>query len=336
MITRILPFLWLFHGIIANAALVAPIQPSSRLPTTSEPGDQSFLAILAIHRKGDHPKPTPFTIDTGATLPLYPCSKPTLANTSFTLSTTTGPPVVLRKIQVACAPVRIAGLGPAESALHAQLARAAGLPLTFSYCLPSAGYGALFFGATSYRFGASGRGFKILKLGLSRLRASSGFYSARVASIELGGVRIALDRDALFGTHRRYTALPDASYRALRDRLVAQSNVSRANARFGALDLCYRIDSAAAMESLPTIRLAFAGGFVWEIGAANYLVPTREPGLFCVGIVNGGEDSTPAIGTFQQQDHVLEFNLAKKTLGISKSLVGMGGNCADLLTPMVN
>lgn len=69
---------------------------------------------------------------------------------------------------------------------------------------------------------------------------------------------------------------------------------------------------------------------VWRMSGENLMVEA-QPGVRCLGFVDGGEKprAAIAIGARQLQEHLVVFDLATSEFGFSSSLPSHGTRCAN-------
>ncbi|XP_004236054.1 probable aspartic proteinase GIP2 [Solanum lycopersicum] len=127
------------------------------------------------------------------------------------------------------------------------------------------------------------------------------------------------------------TSIYDVVTKAFIDEL---SNATRV-AAVAPFEICFSSKSVGSTRvgpAVPTIDLVLQTTRVyWRIFGANSMVKVSQD-VICLGFVNGGIKRTASIviGGYQLEDNLLQFDLARSTLGFSSSLLLHQTACANL------
>jgi hypothetical protein len=233
-------------------------------------------------------------------------------------------------------------------ALPAQLSAAAGFGRKFAMCLPGGNApGALFFGDGPLVFlPPPGRDLSLQLIHTPLIKNSvytDDFYIG-VQRIEIDGIPVAIDAKKLrIGTGGRggtklstvvpYTQLATPIYNSLVGVFTAQRNLSRV-ASVAPFDACFDssgVGSTRVGPAVPEIDLVLqSNATIWRIFGSNSMVAVSDK-VLCLGFVDAGEDPVTSIviGTYQMQDNLLQFDLAKSTLGFSSTLFFVQTTCSN-------
>ena len=214
-----------------------------------------------------------------------------------------------------------------------------GLPPTFAFCFPNvnvvkSGNGSLFFGArspSSYPF----------KLPLLRIPMTiTNQYSLRLTGVEMikgtnnapakkklsltsnGGLSVTVS------SSQAYISFPSNVYNYIYNEII--NSLSQRGIPEYKFDLipypssgCYNLTQADILAS-PKIKLIFSSKYAVVLDGSNYFILTG--GLIsCLRIY---EQDSAILGTTAQQGRLVEFDLEKKTLGISEPLSKFNMSCA--------
>ncbi|KAK9055783.1 hypothetical protein SSX86_026868 [Deinandra increscens subsp. villosa] len=100
--------------------------------------------------------------------------------------------------------------------------------------------------------------------------------------------------------------------------------------------LCYEADGLSETHlgpNVPSIDLVMQNDVIWRILGKNSMVRIVDEGLdvWCLAIVDGGRHggSSMVIGGHQLEDNLLQFDLGRKTLGFSSTLLQYKTMCAN-------
>ncbi|KAK3002557.1 hypothetical protein RJ639_022040 [Escallonia herrerae] len=226
------------------------------------------------------------------------------------------------------------GLGRTKISLPAQLANAFGLERKFSICLSSS-EGVIF-------SGGGGGGTDISKSLMYTPLISTPLeeYYIHVKSIKINSKRLSLNK-SLFSTRIStilpYTTMESTSYDALARAYIKAATsmnmtVVAPVAPFGVCFSSEGIENTPVGPAVPAIDLVLQSEMVkWRIHGRNSMVRVSDA-VMCLGFLDGG--LTPvasiAIGGYQLEENLLEFNLATSMLGFSSSLLMRQRSCSNL------
>ncbi|KAJ7297522.1 hypothetical protein O6H91_Y051400 [Diphasiastrum complanatum] len=278
-----------------------------------------------------------------------------LSSDTVTLNPTDGfvpmAPVPLTGIQFVLNPkVDLLALGPGSLAFPAQVSTSSGVAKKFAYCLgQNSAPTPIFFGNTSYHFDSGlppqSNGSPELDitpfLKFTDLKTPSygkHGYAVQITSIAVdeanNGSVIDVSDVASIGTEAFYTSIVEPAYTQIRQaflRTPAVGNFQKVNTIFGSLDLCFNFTGRTGdLRSAPVITFTFDGNTSVPVTSDNYLVQVDSTDIYCFGIVSAGPlKGNSVIGTFQQENNLVEFDLEKQRVGLTGSLIGFKSNCAN-------
>ena len=246
------------------------------------------------------------------------------------------------------------GLSRALLALPTQLASKFSLKRKFTYCLPgySTGRGVLVFGHTPIYF-QLGMEFSnyFSYTPLVRNPKEPDSYFLGVKSISVNGAKLPIN-PALFklnqgslnnggmtlSTTKRYTLLEPSIYKALAHAFKAGANARgiKSVAPVSPFDTCFNESTAGYTRlgyNVPdiTFTLQGSGRVTWTFFGVNSVVSLKDNTVICLAFQRRGQYETKSIilGSFQQHDALLEFDLATSRLGFLPSLVGLRSTCSN-------
>ncbi|MCO5568848.1 hypothetical protein L7F22_022549 [Adiantum nelumboides] len=267
-----------------------------------------------------------------------------------------GDDLLLKNNAVPAGVVGDAGLSRALLALPLQLAAKRSLKRIFTYCLPStgSGKGILIFGESPIVFQPNNDFTNSLQYTpLLKDTKQPDSYFIGVKSIAVNGVTLSIASNLLkiqndgtggskggtiISTSVRYTQLESSIYNALASEFkkAANARAIKSVTAVSPFDTCFNASTASSTRvgyNVPTIDLALqgSGGVVWSIMGANSVVSLNDGKVICLAFQRRREFETRAIvlGTFQQQDALLQYDLATSRLGFVSTLLG-----AWLLAPI--
>ncbi|KAK2998645.1 hypothetical protein RJ639_004081 [Escallonia herrerae] len=224
------------------------------------------------------------------------------------------------------------GLGRTKISLPAQLANTLGLQRKFSLCLSSSEGVVL----------PGGGGTDISKslMYTPLMSIPSEDYYIHVKSIKINSKRLSLNK-SLFAT-RISTILPYTTMESTIYDILARAYIKTATfmnmtvvapvAPFGVCFSSEGIENTPVGPAVPAIDLVLQSEMVkWRIHGRNSMVQVSDA-VMCLGFLDGG--LTPvasiAIGGYQLEENLLEFNLATSMLGFSSSLLMRQRSCSNL------
>ncbi|XP_024515075.1 uncharacterized protein LOC112340596 [Selaginella moellendorffii] len=239
----------------------------------------------------------------------------------------------------------MASLSPGATSLVSQIATAASLPRRFAYCLGKP-RGAFFVGGADYVFRQ--RSVKPKMQYLPMLTPPAAWQRGMGYRLALRGIAVGsgpdvkplpidsslFDNGVVIGTKLRYTSLVDPAYQVVRRHFMAVAAASNASitpvpSPFPELNLCYRIPPRAAVSGAPKIQFIFENATL-TVQPRNYIVRWRRTDVVCLGIVGAGAlGRVSVIGTLQQEETLVEFDLEKRVVGVSEHLSLSGNSCKN-------
>lgn len=268
-----------------------------------------------------------------------------------------GPIARIRQFLFACAPSvllqrgfpqkaqGVAGLGHSSVALPSQLASHFGFLPKFATCL-SRGKGVVFFGEGPY----------LLLPGIDVSReltyapltiTPEGEYSIKLRGVKVNNKLVPLNTIRLFSPPKRglitraiisttspYTVFEHSIYSVFANFFAKElSGVPQVKAvePFGACFDSKRITRTRVGPAVPPVDLLLVNQSVkWRFYGANSMVEAR-PGVTCLAFVDGGvrPRAPVVIGSYQLEENVVQFDLAKSRLGFSSSLLFRRTSCAN-------
>ncbi|MCO5592132.1 hypothetical protein L7F22_046127 [Adiantum nelumboides] len=267
-----------------------------------------------------------------------------------------GDDLLLKNNAVPAGVVGDAGLSRALLALPLQLAAKRSLKRIFTYCLPSTGNGKgiLIFGESPIVFQPNNDFTNSLRYTpLLKDTKQPDSYFIGVKSIAVNEVTLSIDSNLLkiqndgtggskggtiISTTVRYTQLESSIYNALASEFKKAANARgiKTVTAVSPFDTCFDASTASVTRvgyNVPTIDLALqgSGGVVWSILGANSVVSLNDDKVICLAFQRTREFEARAIvlGTFQQQDALLQYDLATSRLGFVSTLLGRMATCSN-------
>lgn len=286
----------------------------------------------------------------------YSCG---LAEESVTINTTDGTtplkPFTVTGVDFKCVPskangssssaISVAALSSGKLALPAQITENAGLARKFAYCLPSStsSPGTVFFGSSNSYIFQSGPPVNVSSvLSHTTLHTNTdGSYAISVQNIAVSFVsqktlNFKKPLKLRISTVQPYTKLQRSVYKALRSTFrqqISYGNLTAAAPAVAPFDTCFnatKFYSTRAGPGVPQINLQMSDGAVWSIFGLNSVVSVSDS-VLCFAFVDAGIRQPSVLGTFQQHDNFLEFDLKHSVLGFSGLLDFYRTVCADFL-----
>ncbi|CAM8890523.1 unnamed protein product [Rhodiola kirilowii] len=160
-------------------------------------------------------------------------------------------------------------------------------------------------------------------------------------AVKLNSTLLKISSDGIGGTKlssvNPYTVMESSIYNAVITAFRNEVAHIPTVAPVSPFGLCYgsgNFRSTPIGPEVPRIDLVLQSNSVkWSILGANSMVQVSD-GVMCLGVVDGGENSyqmaSIAIGGYQLEDVLLEFDLADSKLGFSSSMLLKGISCSDL------
>ena len=246
--------------------------------------------------------------------------------------------------------------GAAASSLPAQVSKnGPGIGKRFSYCLPSIAY----FGSpdvytkaqvisvsfSTYKYVQithfSSNQFQRTPLIIKKKKKKKNGpepkhrYAISVHNISVdgngwvGSLNLSKPIELFISTTQLYTSLETSTYVAFRDMFRHAVGPAPPLDPVAPFDTCYSansfFDHFGGQHPLPIgpfLSLNLAGGATWTVSAPKYFVrPSSKPGVACFGFVDAGPNKPNVLGTFQQEDSLLEFDVARSTLAFQRIYV---------------
>lgn len=234
----------------------------------------------------------------------------------------------------------VAGLGHSSVALPIQLASHFGFQPMFATCL-SRGKGVIFFGDGPYFFLP---GIDVSrKLSFTPLTITpGGEYFINLRGVKVNNKLVSLNTTlskrgltgAMISTTSPYTILEHSIYSVFANFFAKElSGVPQveAVAPFGTCFDSKRITSTRVGPAVPPVDLVLVNKSVrWRIFGSNSMVEAR-PGVTCLAFVDGGfrPRAQIVIGSYQLEENLVQYDLAKSRLGFSSSLLFRRTSCAN-------
>ncbi|KAL8155391.1 gamma conglutin 1-like [Apium graveolens] len=245
--------------------------------------------------------------------------------------------------------VGVAGLGHNSVSIPHQLASHFGFRPKFGLCLTSSNTrnGVIFFGKGPYELDPGMSTVSRPIVGYTPITIGHrGGYHIQVTAISINNKPLPFDMSsffrnkrgsfvkALISTTTPYTSLHHSIFMAttkfFADQLSWAPQIQPPISPFGVCFNSSYISGSWMGPAAPSINLVLRNGNVsWTISGANSLVLAR-PNIYCLGFVDGGiRPRDPiVIGSYQLENNLLEFDLARSRLGFSNSLLLKRTSCA--------
>ncbi|RVW53292.1 Basic 7S globulin [Vitis vinifera] len=212
----------------------------------------------------------------------------------------------------------------------------------FALCLTSPlNHGVLFLGEAPYRLHP---GIDVSHpLGSTPLSISrEGEYFIQVTSIRINERVVPVNPallnrrpgSTLISTTTPYTVLEHSIYQTFTQFYANQMSWAPRVQPIAPFGLCFDATKMTATQIGPEVAnidlVLHNRNNVWRIVGANSMVQPR-PGVWCLGFVDGGSNPKAPIilGSYQLEDNLLQFDLARSRLGFSSSLLFRGTHCGN-------
>ncbi|EFJ17553.1 hypothetical protein SELMODRAFT_420972 [Selaginella moellendorffii] len=327
-----------------------PLSVHSQIPTVdatavlaSDGNSITYLARLALNTTPvfDSAIDSRFAMDTNAQVVSFSntsCPAASKLGISTLVTGNTGIVAAMFDSFVANIPIlcrknsrSIAALGSKNTALPAQISRSLGLPLRFAYTLRDTS-ASIFFGKTAWIQYTQivppvTVPVEFMQIPLKLDGAAS--YMVKMTGIGIKAFLTGQEDNVEISVTQRFTTLPPKIYgfvvaqfqQEASERKIKRASTSAYNGKLG---LCYQMRSSDVTR-FRNVTMVFSSKFRWSVPADKYLVP--KPGtsnVFCLAYLElaAGNGSHGVIGTLQQEDRAMEFNLERKSLGVSSPLIG--------------
>lgn len=256
------------------------------------------------------------------------------ANETVTVGLTNGRKKRLHNILIGCTQSSkgqslqvadgVMGLGYSNYSFTVQASRK--FEHKFSYCLvdhlsPKNVSGHLTFGSTKKSFTHTMQFTDLI------LDVISPLYAVNIVGISLNDIILKIPFEVWdinggggtildSGTSLTFLTLPayQSVMTALKSSLLG---FKKLDLNIGPLEYCF--NSTGFNESVvPRLRFHFTGGARLEPPVKSYIIDAAD-GVKCLGFVSAAFPGTSVIGNIMQQNHLWEFNLAKRKLGFARS-----------------
>ncbi|KAJ0977674.1 hypothetical protein J5N97_013148 [Dioscorea zingiberensis] len=243
----------------------------------------------------------------------------------------------------------VAGLARSPTSLSSQFSSSLSIKNQFALCLPSSSIasGIAFFGAEPFHLLPPRSPELTTMLSYTPLLQhpmNPKDYYVDLHAIAVNGVTVqflkrVLEFDPLghggvkLSTTKPYTTMRSHIYRQfIRAFAKATKSIRRAR-KVAPFELCFNVTALGVSRvgfGVPKIDLMLAGGKNWTVFGANSVKKVgRETA--CLAFIDGGPKAEQAvvIGGFQMEDNFLLFDLDKKRLGFSSSLLFSAISCGN-------
>ncbi|XAR57200.1 Nepenthesin [Bertholletia excelsa] len=253
----------------------------------------------------------------------------------------------------------MAGLGRTPISLPTQFSSAFKFPQKFAICLSSGPRdgqgGVVFFGDGPYMFlpdiDAANK-LSYTSLIRNPVSTASAYFSGDASSeyfIGVKGIKInnkkvlinttllSINKEGFGGTKistvNPYTVLETSIYKAVSSFFAKElSGLPRAKA-VAPFEVCFPSKAIGATRvgpAVPQIELVLSNKNVWTIFGMNSMVNVNND-VLCLGFVDGGAEprTSIVIGGHTIENNFLQFDLEKKRLGFSSSLLFWRTTCAN-------
>ncbi|KAG9156775.1 hypothetical protein Leryth_025461 [Lithospermum erythrorhizon] len=245
------------------------------------------------------------------------------------------------------------GLGMSDIALQTQLSKALGFPQKFGICLSSSSKskGVIIFGDGPYYNIDISKDLVYTPIvtnphGIGSIKnvSHSSEYYIGVKSIKINGKALKINQDLLpidnvgnggtkITTSKPYTILESSIYRALSVEFLKQLHNVKNAAPVKPFSHCFDAKSIGRTRvgpEVPTIDLVLQDEAIyWRILGANSMVQINEE-VTCLGFVDGGRPyNAIEIGTHQIENNLVQFDLVKRIIGFSSSLLLRQTTCGN-------
>ncbi|CAN1807494.1 Probable aspartic proteinase GIP2 [Linum perenne] len=180
---------------------------------------------------------------------------------------------------------------------------------------------------------------------------ASADYFVGVKSIKVNGTPVKVNSTLLsidgqgcggtkISTIHPYTVLESSIYDAVSGAFVDQAARARYNLRrvvwAGPFGVCFELGQVRMTRIrpiVPMVEMEFENNIVsWRMFGTNSMVRVGQD-VVCLGLVDGGLNpkTSIVIGGHQLEDNLVVFDMDRKRVGFSSSLLGQGKSCDKFL-----
>lgn len=235
----------------------------------------------------------------------------------------------------------VAGLGRGKLSLPSMLASLHKLPRRFAYCLSRSSLipTPLFLASSNYTFQQGVQVSYLLQYTplLKQTKKKPG-YRVALKAIAVGQETLAINPKVFKGgievsTTKPYTQLVTPAYVALRDAFrVAESGIPRVPA-VAPFDTCFNASGLGSTRvGAPVQSISFTladNTTTWTFFGQNSVVFVSDD-VMCLAFLDAGPLPSPSVlGTFQQQDSLVEVDLENNRIALTPTLLYIRTNCAN-------
>ncbi|XP_021861435.2 probable aspartic proteinase GIP2 [Spinacia oleracea] len=245
----------------------------------------------------------------------------------------------------------IAGLGRTTVSLPSQFSSTFGFPHKFALCLSSfpSEDGVVLFGDGPYNLSSGSDVTTLFSYNpLIRNPVRPSEYFIGVTAIRILEKDLPLDKSllsinnkgnggTLLSVIHPYTVMETSIYKSFIttfDTLLKKLYQLKRVTPVAPFEMCYDSGTFGYTKIgpfVPDINLVLQNGVSWRIQAMNSLVRVQSIQAYCLGFVDGGRNprASIVIGAYQMEDVLLQFDLAKSSLGFTTSLVPDRIRCSN-------
>eukprot|EP00249_Psilotum_nudum_P019882 c27457_g1_i3 orf=226-1260(-) len=308
--------------------------------TTSGSGDK-YVVKLGV---GSPPRSELFLLDISADFVSMKCASLTVVD-NVTFNTTNGesiqPPFTVEGMNFSCigstdhdGAEGTLGLSQAKHSLPTQLATKSGITRKFAYCLTGGSSpGPIFFGSgVDYVF-QPGKNLSA-SLSFTPLKKQLNDYAVTLEDIVVDSAALNLTNHTLrLSSVQLYTKLTTPIYLSLRSAFrskAASRNFTRV-ASVSPFDTCYHSSSINVTllgYAVPEVDLKLGGNVTWPLFGSSSVVSVSDS-VLCFAFLDAGPIEESVLGTYQQQDHLIQYDLEGGKFGFTGPLNGLRTACSD-------
>eukprot|EP00249_Psilotum_nudum_P019881 c27457_g1_i2 orf=222-1256(-) len=337
------PITGLFATILAVLVSVQIVGSSPVLvaQVTASGSDQEYVVKLNV---GSPLRSELFRLDISDDFVYLQCANLTAVE-SITFNTTDGksiqPELTVQGVNFTCigsadqdGAEGILGLSQGNHSLPAQLATKSEIARKFAYCLTGGSSpGPIFFGSgVDYVF-QPGKNLSA-SLSFTPLKKQLNDYAVTLEDIVVDSAALNLKNHTVrLSSVQLYTKLTTPIYLSLRSAFrskAASRNFTRV-ASVSPFDTCYNSSSISVTilgYAVPEVDLKLGGNVTWPLFGSSSVVSVSDS-VICLAFLDAGPIEESVLGTYQQQDHLIQYDLEGGKFGFTGPLNGLRTACSD-------
>ncbi|CAN1807488.1 Probable aspartic proteinase GIP2 [Linum perenne] len=233
----------------------------------------------------------------------------------------------------------MAGLGRTEMSVTSQFSSAFGTDRTFTLCLGPTTGAVVFSSTIIMTNSALLKSIVFTPLLTNPVSTATGVKSIKVngTPVKVNSTLLSIDGQGCGGTKistiHPYTVLESSIYDAVSGAFVDQAARARYNLRRVVWAGPFGVRMTRIRPIVPMVEMEFENNIVsWRMFGTNSMVRVGQD-VVCLGLVDGGLNpkTSIVIGGHQLEDNLVVFDMDRKRVGFSSSLLGQGKSCDKFL-----